>query len=152
MVVKFNGVSVDLENLSGHKTSFLVEMYNTHAERKVVKFRDRATAEKKVIELYSKHGWEEFVKKQPTVRGEGFKKWRAKHLSKDNKFFVVKDKNNRTKRNEGFPVWEIISANPGITLENLEDEFSMAHGGQYTIPVVKHIVWDLNKDNIRISD
>ncbi|MAE81423.1 MAG: hypothetical protein CMB80_01715 [Flammeovirgaceae bacterium] len=61
------GTKKDLSDKRSFPTSFLVDIYNKNALRKITKFRDRATAEKKVFELLSQQQVEEHVEKNNKV-------------------------------------------------------------------------------------
>jgi hypothetical protein len=57
----------DLNDKRQFPTSFLVDIYNKNAPAKIVKFRDRATAEKRVFELLSQHIVEEHIVEEHIV-------------------------------------------------------------------------------------
>lgn len=137
-----NGYSIvekagDLSDLRTFPTRVLVNLYNQTAERKVTKFRDRATAERKVFQMLSEQVADpvesETNEQEPTQEVKG------KRISFKGKMIEAACQDNpRRAGTGGFKSMQIlIDANGPISYE----DFLEAGGRRIDL------AWDLKYDN-----
>lgn len=155
----FNLVSTPTDlRKSIFKTSDLVDIYNLNSERKIQKFRDRATAEKRVWESFSSIEVSNILtveEAQDTgligdTKAEDTKKGRPKKNTFKGAKFVAnasdKGKNPRRARTHGWLFMDLIIKNPGITFEEIE-KFYIKENAKF----MNHLKWDLEKNNISVK-
>ena len=139
-----------LSNSNLFSTKLLVDLYNSKAERKIAKFRDRATAEKRVYE----------VMKKEAIDSESKPKTTRKNRSLDGKYFTtaksmyeVAGGNPRRYGTHGWHFMEAVlnrikseveKGNPPVcSFEQLAVHYSIK-GEKFS----HHLRWDLEKGNI----
>jgi hypothetical protein len=136
-----NGYSIvekseDLSDLRIFPTRTLVNLYNQTAERKVTKFRDRATAERKVFEMLSEQVADpvetESDEQEPTQEVEG-----KRASFKGETIEAICQENPRRAGTGGFKSMQIlIDANGPISFEDF-----LEAGGRRV-----DFAWDLKYD------
>ena len=139
------------------KTSDLVDIYNLNSERKIQKFRDRSTAEKRVWESFSSIEISNFLtveEAQDTGLIGDIKVEKPKGRPKQNSFkgakFTAnpsdKGKNPRRVGTHGWLFMDLITKNPGITFEEIQ-KFYIKENAKF----MNHLKWDLEKGNILVE-
>ena len=126
---------ITLENLSTIPTSELVAFYNDHAESSIKKFRDRATAEKKVriiLEALAAEPSEEVEVKRPEPKIGGMTLAETVAFAKS-----VAEKKGKIAKAEPVKLAEVMKPNMGnplveekqqVTEEKLVEEVSKVEG------------------------
>ena len=146
------------------KTSDLVDIYNLNSERKIQKFRDRSTAEKRVWESFSSIEISNFLtveEAQDTgligdIKVEKPKGRPQSTYGKDTSFTApdrlstnkmsLKYNNPRRKGTHGWKFMGLILKNPGITLEQIQ-KFYKPTGEKF----MHHLKWDVEHGNILVA-
>ena len=138
-------------------TGFLVDLYNLKAERKISKFRDRTTAEKRVWQMLIEQGMLANVEtlldqkddEQPNEKAQHFAKKDAKIKSADRRVFkdktvCVKDgmSNPRRAGTHAYQSWELLSKSGPMLYQDF-----IAAGGRRP-----DFAYDLNNGWAEISD
>jgi len=143
-----NGYSIvekaaDLSDLRTFPTRVLVNLYNQTAERKVTKFRDRATAERKVFQMLSEQVADPVETESETNEQEPTQEVKDKRISFKGKMIeAVCQENPRRAGTGGFKSMQIlIDANGPISYE----DFLKAGGRR------PDFYWDLTKYDNRVK-
>jgi hypothetical protein len=135
-----NGYSIvekaeDLSDLRAFPTGVLVNLYNQKAERKVTKFRDRATAERKVFQMLSEQVADS-VEQEPT------QEVKSKRVSFKGKTIEACQENPRRAGTAAFKSMQILmDANGPISYEDF-----LEAGGRR-----QDFSWDLKKYDDRVK-
>jgi hypothetical protein len=151
----FNLVSTPTDlRKSIFKTSDLVDIYNLNSERKIQKFRDRATAEKRVWESFSSVKVNsDLPKVESEPKAEKPKAEKPKGRPKQNIFkgakFVAnasdKGKNPRRSGTHGWRFMDLIIKNPGISFQRIQESYFPGE------KFMHHLKWDLDHGNIFVK-
>ena len=135
-------------------TGFLVEIYNLNADRKVAKFRDRATAESRVWKMLTDQKDRAITSPVNSVEittpsTEGKIKSRKSSAFNGCRFKATVDENtHRRKKSAGWPYFQIVLENPGISYDDLKSKYESLGLGR----VEPHIRHDLKREKIEVLD
>lgn len=121
----------DLSDTNIFPTGVLVDIYNSTAEKKIAKFRDRTTAEKRTFKTISS-----FKAKDSSNAGRN-----SKYI--DCKFEAVSKDNPRRKGTHGWKFYEFIVSNPRISYKDIASKWGAA---KFT----HHLSHDISAGNIKV--
>ena len=136
-----------LSDVGRFPTGFLVDLYNLKAERKVSKFRDRATAESRVWKMLTDQEAPEDLPESETSAEETESKTRKRVDFNGCKFKATVDENtHRRKTSNGWPYFQIVLDNPEISYEDLKTQYESLGRGR----VDPHIRHDIKRGKIEV--